>query len=112
MYVGHIYVHARNIHGEIVKSFTERPLKLVSVPSLGTNADRLADTIRHTPSTILRLHQTYLEARQRSTPHHYFIDKMVSYGMPRGEAESYGDMISFTLSDSITYRERMSLDVE
>lgn len=107
-------MHARNIYGEVVKSFTERPPERIPVLTLGKRADSLADAFGHTPSTILRLHQTYLEARYLSSPSRYFINEMVSHGMPRREASLYWDMIIITPSNGSTsiYRERMSLDVD
>ncbi|KAK7683363.1 hypothetical protein QCA50_013625 [Cerrena zonata] len=109
---GRTYVHARNIYGHIVKSFKDRPSTSISVLSLGQLADRLADTLGHTTSTILRLHQTHLDAHQLSTPERYFVDTMVSHGMPYVDAVLYWDMMRLTPSRGFEFRERMSLDIE
>ncbi|KAK7693036.1 hypothetical protein QCA50_002601 [Cerrena zonata] len=106
------YVHVRNMRSHIVKSFTHRPSGRIPVLSLGQYADRLADTLGHTPSTIMRLHQISLDSRQRATPKHFFVNKMISYGMPHLDAELYWEMMELGPSRSFELRERMSLDVE
>ena len=112
--VDHIYMHVRNIRGEIIRTLTERPTTRVSTLSLGTYADLFADALGHTSSTILLIHQVFNEAAELKSPRRYFVNELVSQGMPRREASAYWEMMKKTpdIGGTFVRRNRMSLGVE
>lgn len=109
----HVFMHARDIRGHVIMSYTECPPQQVLVPCLGTLADHLVDALGYTPSTITRFHMTYLDAAQLKHPERYFVNQMVQYGMPRREASMWWEIIEVTLGDNreVNYRQRVDLGI-
>lgn len=106
-------MHSCDIWGFIIKSYTGCPLPQVTVPSLGNLADRLVDALGYTPSTIVCLHKTYLDATPLKNPVRYFMNQMVQYEMPRLEASLWWEIVDVTLSDNreAVYRDQVDLGI-
>lgn len=109
----HIFLHVRDIHGQVIRSYMHCPLRHVPVPSLGLIADRCLDGFGIETSTISLLYKTYIEATQLKIAVRYFVNQMVTYGMPRLEASLWWDLIevAFDQNGEPIYRGRDRVDL-
>lgn len=109
-----VFVHVRNIRGDIIRTIASRPTETITVPSLGFFADQLADSIGHLPSTILRIHCTHLEADRRDFSARYFVEEMTSHGMAEAEAWGFWNTTDIPYNEDGTamYRDRLSFELE
>ncbi|KAK7685838.1 hypothetical protein QCA50_011184 [Cerrena zonata] len=105
------FVRVRDIEGRVIRSYNAIPSGTVSVPSLGSRADRIVDMYGCELSTILRLYFAYKDARlEADNPCRAFIIEMVGHGMCHMEAGFLFDQIEMPDGDNIPYRERLDLD--
>lgn len=104
-----MFVHVRDIDGQVIRSLKEIPSRTVTVPSLGRNADIIVDGFGYSVSTIVKLRNAFLNAREVvDNPCYAFIVEMVEQGMSLMEAGSIFGAIETTKEAT---RERLDFEL-
>ena len=99
--LGLVVVHARDIRGNILRSFDALPSTTERVPSLGALADELLDAFGYLESAVITFRDAYFAAQVTgSDPRVHFVQTLAEHGMAQKEASIWFTILQSSIADS------------